>query len=189
MPKAFLAARILRFSLLLSAPILTSCTEAAFISSKYSNLVARFSFSPVTSAPPLLAACTSPGEWTTIRSVNQQFIFENPATSLSVNKTALTAYQSYICLSGFIVGTPTIPEMGDDVATLSAYDLACSNCYHDRNVTKRLTLQQAGRAHCTSCLRTYDLNNIGQVCQGEPGINLYRYRVYYGNNTLSISNR
>ena len=115
--------------------------------------------------------------------------FQDTTGSTAVNRTAVSNYQAYVCLSGFIVGLPTIPEIGTDAPAITCYDLACSNCFRDRSVTKALTLQQGGKAHCTSCQRTYDLNNIGQVTSGNAGINLFRYRVYYGNNTLSVNNR
>lgn len=168
---------------------LAACTNDAIVSNKFSTLTARFTYSPVTAVSQLYTACNSLGEWSTIRAVNMQFVFQNTTGSTAVNRTAVSNYQAYVCLSGFIVGLPTIPEIGTDAPAITCYDLACSNCFRDRSVTKALTLQQGGKAHCTSCQRTYDLNNIGQVTSGNGGINLFRYRVYYGNNTLSVNNR
>lgn len=169
--------------------MLFSCNDDALISNKYSSLHANFSYNPVSAVSQLYSACNSMGEWSTIRAVNSQFVFSNLTGETPVNRTAVQNYSGfYMGLCGFIVGLPTIPELGNDVPVITCYDLACSNCYHDRSVTKRLTLQSGGKVFCSGCQRTYDLNNVGQVSQGDAGINLYRYRVYYGNNTLSIRN-
>ena len=47
-----------------------------------------------------------------------------------------------------------------------------------------------GRAACTRCGRTYDLNNLGIVVEGPAGRSLYRYRATYNQfgNTLSVNN-
>lgn len=169
---------------------LASCASDALVSNKYSTLYARFNFSPVSAYSQLYSACNSLGEWSTIRAVNNKYVFSNLTGSTEANQTAVQNYSGfYMGLCGFIVGLPNVPELGTSTPVVTCYDLACSNCYHTGTVTKRLTLQAGGKAHCSSCQRTYDLNNLGQVCQGEAGINLYRYRVFYGNNTLAINNR
>lgn len=160
------------------------------MSHKYSNMPAKFSFSPVSAYSQLYTACNSMGEWSTIRAEGAQFVFSNPTGSTSVNRTQVQNYSGfYMGLSGFLVGLPNIPEMGSERPIVTCYDLSCSNCYHTNSVTKRLTLHTGGTATCSTCHRTYDLNNLGQVSQGEGGINLFRYRVFYGNNTLSIQNK
>lgn len=167
-----------------------SCSNDALISNKYSSLPAKFSFSPVSAYSQLYTACNSMGEWSTIRAEGAQFVFSNPTGSTSVNRTQVQNYSGfYMGLSGFLVGLPNIPEMGSERPVVTCYDLACSNCYHTNSVAKRLTLHTGGTATCSTCRRTYDLNNLGQVSQGEGGINLFRYRVFYGNNTLSIQNK
>lgn len=175
---------------LLVALLWTSCTDDALVSHKYSNMPAKFSFSPVSAYSQLYTACNSMGEWSTIRAEGAQFVFSNPTGSTSVNRTQVQNYSGfYMGLSGFLVGLPNIPEMGSERPIVTCYDLACSNCYHTNSVAKRLTLHTGGTATCSTCHRTYDLNNLGQVSQGEGGINLFRYRVFYGNNTLSIQNK
>ncbi len=169
---------------------LAACSNDAIVSNRFSQLPAYFSYSPVSAVSQLYTACNSMGEWTTITARNSQYIFANLTGSTPVNRLALQNYSSfYLGLSGLVVGLPTIPELGSTMSVVTCYDLACSNCYHDRYITKPLTLQAGGRAHCTSCRRTYDLNNIGQIASGDAGINLYRYRVFYGNNTLTVNNR
>ena len=95
----------------------------------------------------------------------------------------------YLGLSGLIVGLPNIPEIGKTESQVVCYDLACSNCYEDYNITKPLALHNDGTATCASCKRTYNLNNTGFITKGEAGRPLYRYRVSYVNNTLVVSNR
>lgn len=133
------------------------------------------------------------GEWCTI-SIDQTgrvILFSKPDGKEPgrANITALDGYKGfYMGLTGFIVGLPNIPEVGDIQPVVTCYDLACRNCYETRSTIPRLVLQEGGYAHCSKCQRTYSLNNMGQVVQGDGGQPLYRYRVYYGNNTLSIIN-
>ena len=170
--------------------VFASC-DGELRNNKYCNLPARFSFTPVTSVPQLYSSCESMGEWCSIEATGSQFLFTKPGGSQGkVNRTALDGYMGfYMGLSGFIVGLPNIPELGETMSVVTGSDLACRNCYDDFNVTRRMTLQTGGYAYCSRCQRTYDLNNTGQVSSGEAGHPLYRYRVYYGNNTLSINNR
>lgn len=175
---------------LIAMASLAACSGDAVVSNRYSSLRAYFSYSPVSAVSQLYTACNSMGEWTTITARNSQYIFTNLNGSTPVNRLALQNYSNfYLGLSGLIVGLPNIPELGAAMPVITCYDLACSNCYRDRSITKPLTLQAGGRAYCASCQRTYDLNSIGQVATGNAGINLYRYRVYYGNNTLTVNNR
>lgn len=166
-----------------------ACGDDALVSHKYTKLSARFHYSPVSAVSQLYTACNSLGEWSTVRAVNAQYVFANASGETAVNRTAVGDYSGfYMGLCGFLVGLPSVPEVGNTISTVTCYDLACSNCYHTNHVTKRLALQSGGKAHCSTCQRTYDLNNLGQVATGEAGISLFRYRVYYGNNTLSINN-
>jgi len=174
--------------------LLAGCGDGV-ISNKYCNLPARFDFRPVNSISQLYTSCESMGEWCTITLDNSgnKFLFSKPTGAPGeANRLAIEGYTGfYMGLSGFIVGLPNIPEMGESIPVVTCYDLACSNCHIETGyMTRRLILQEGGYAHCNRCLRTYDLNNTGQVTpQGPVGSPLYRYRVYYGNNTLSINNR
>ena len=171
--------------------VLSSCGDG-IVSNKYCSLPAKFTFTPVNSISQLYTSLNSPGEWctVTIDASGNKFLFRNLSSTGEANRTALDGYTSfYMGLSGFIVGLPNIPELGSDLPVITCYDLACSNCYADYSVARRLTLQEGGLARCSSCKRIYDLNNTGIVSSGSAGQPLYRYRVYYGNNTLSINNR
>ncbi len=167
-----------------------ACGDDGLISQKFCNLPARFSYNPVSAVSQLYTSCNSMGQWCTVIASGQQFIFANPEGSTSVNRTAVQNYTGFsLGLSGFLVGLPNIPELGSDYPVVTCYDLACRNCHEEAHAAKRLTLSTGGRATCPRCDRTYDLNNQGLVSQGQPGKSLYRYRVYYGNNTLAINNR
>ncbi|MBQ8968382.1 MAG: hypothetical protein IJ064_01420 [Bacteroidaceae bacterium] len=169
--------------------LLSACQDG-LVSNKYCRRPARFTFNPVNSISQLYTSCESQGEWCTVWLQNSKFYFKKANGSQGeANRAAVDGYTGfYMGLSGFIVGLPDIPELGETTCVVTCYDLACRNCYEAYATTRRMTLQEGGLAHCDRCQRTYNLNNTGQVCQGEPGEPLFRYRVYYGNNTLSISN-
>ncbi len=185
-----------RLALALMTGIMCLLPMACADENVYASLPAKFSYSPVVSMPVLYAACNSPGEWCTITLRNEKFYFTNLTTTDTANQTSMSNYTGfYMGLCGFIVGLPNMPELGYDYSAVTCYDLACSNCYADHYVTKPLTLQSGGYAHCSSCDLTYNLNNQGIV--SDEGNNtygytkfksLYRYRVYYGNDVLSINN-
>ena len=169
-----------------------SCIDD-MVSNKYCNLPARFNFSPVNSISQLYTSCNSQGEWCTITLSKEKFYFTKANGSQGeVNRTAQDGYTGfYMGLSGFIVGLPNIPEVGETYPVVTCYDLACRNCYEDESggyTRKKMVLREMGYAYCSHCRRTYNLNNTGQVSDGDAGKPLYRYRVYYGVNTLSINN-
>lgn len=166
-----------------------SCGEE-IISHRYCDLPARFSYSPVSAVSQLYTSCNSMGQWCTILATSSQFVFSNPEGSTPVARTAVTNYTGfYMGLSGFIVGLPSIPEMGSDYPVVTCYDLACRNCYEEAHVTRRMTLNPGGTATCSKCQRTYNLNDQGLITKGEPGKSLFRYHVVYASNTLAINNR
>ena len=164
-----------------------SCQQSETI---YCNLPARFTMENIYQAPALYTACNSMGEFCTITAQGSTFVFTGSKITSTVNRTALNDYAGfYLGLSGFIVGLPYIPEMGKDQSQIVCFDLACSNCYHDFTVTKRMTIKDGGFSYCSSCHRTYDLNNLGLISDGEAGKPLFRYRVNLIGNTLVIANR
>lgn len=165
------------------------CSPDAIVGNKYCSLPARFVFEPVSSVSQLYAACESMNEWCTITANQERITFTNLGGSTPVNRTALNYYTGiHMGLRGFIVGRPPLSEMGYDTPAVTCYDLVCSNCYNDEGRPIALTLKGGGRAYCTNCQRTYDLNNMGIVSIGDRGIPLYRYKVYYSNNTLRVDN-
>ncbi|MDY5632012.1 MAG: hypothetical protein SPF56_05910 [Bacteroidaceae bacterium] len=177
---------------LLCTTLLWTCGDG-LTSNKFSNLPAYFSFTPVASAPVLFTSLNSPGEWCTITldQTGKRVLFAGTARTDTVNLTALQNYQRlYLGLSGgLIAGLPNVPELGQDQPAVTCYDLACRNCYEERNTTPRLKLTASGTARCTRCQRAYNLNAEGLVSEGTAGKALLRYRIYYnGGNAVAVSN-
>ncbi len=167
--------------------LMGSCQKA---DSTYASLPAYFTMENIYQAPVLYAACYSMGEFCTITTQGNTFVFSGIKSTSAVNRTALNNYTGfYLGLSGFIVGLPNIPEMGQDNCQVVCFDLACSHCYQEYSITKKMELQEGGYSYCASCHRKYNLNNLGIVSEGEAGRPLYRYRVTLLGNTLVIANR
>lgn len=164
------------------------------MSHTYCNLPARFSMQNTYQSPVLYTACQSMGEFCHIKtdSKGRYFVIQSSNGKMksdSIPIVADAAYSGYyLGLSGLIVGLPNIPEMGKDYSVVTCYDLACPNCYQNYTITKDLKLEM-GYATCTSCRRTYNLNDRGVVATGEGGRSLYRYRTSYIGATLLINNR
>ena len=169
--------------------LLISCRDGN-VNNKFCNLPARLNIDNVLQAPVLYTSCESWGEFCSVTTDGQRFIFTDATNhSSAINIAGLAGYSTYyLGLSGFIVGRLTIPEIGEDVARVVCYDRACSNCYQNYTITKPLVLQVGGYAKCYSCGRTYNLNDIGTISDGPAGRNLYRYRVSYVGNALIINN-
>lgn len=158
---------------------------------KYCNLPARLTIENIQQAPILFIACESMGEFCTVTSDGQHFLFTNSTNRTDrINILAKDEYNRYyLGLTGFIVGKPTIPEMGEEFSHVVCYDRACSNCYKEDHITKPLVLQTGGYAKCNKCQRIYDLNDVGNVTAAGPaGRPLYRYRINYLGNVLVINN-
>lgn len=169
--------------------LLFACKEGE-VNNKFCNLPARLTIENVTQAPVLYTACESMGEYCTVTSDGQRFLFTDAGNHTSpINILAISSYNGYyLGLNGFIVGKLTIPEIGEDFVRVVCYDRACSNCYQNYSITKPLQLQVGGYAKCNSCGRTYNLNDVGNVSDGPAGRPLYRYRVNYISNALVINN-
>ena len=175
LPGEGLGVRLLSLLLLLA-----SCKEDN-VNNKYCNFQAQLTIENIMGTT-LHTACENGGEFCSITSNGQQLIFTDASNhSKSINIPAEFYYHKYNLglSSGYIVGRPSIPEIGDDTPRVICYDRACSNCYQNYNITKPLVLQVGGYANCNSCGRTYNLNDCGIVSDGPAGRLLYRYRVYY----------
>lgn len=178
--------------ILLAVLLLAACSDG-LVSNKYCNLPAHFTFTPVNSISQLNSSCNSMGEWCTITldDSGSKFLFSKANGSTGeANREALNGYTGfYMGLAGFIVGLPYQAELGETQPQVTCYDLACRNCHEETGfLVRNLTLKEDGYAYCPRCQRTYNLNNVGQVSSGTSGSPLFRYRVYYTNNTLSIHN-
>lgn len=179
---------------LMATGILSSCEKAE---SMFTSYLAYFKYNPVSAKPNLYRACTSLGEFCSITyppGVN--FVIKSPSTPSVVDyipRTALQGYQGFVLGvgGGLIIGMPTIPEMLAQESQVTCYDLCCPNCYHDNHILKHLQLKVGGTAECTSCNRSYDMNNMGIVAKGEAGRSLFRYHVNYypPTQTITVNNR
>lgn len=163
--------------------LLASCSEGE-VSNKYSNLRARLTIDNVLQAPKaLLPACESMGEYCTVTSDGERFLFTSATNKTdTINILASNSYNGYyLGLSGFIVGKLTIPEVGEDFVRVVCYDRACSNCYQNEHFTKPVVWKKGANDYveCKSCGRTYNLNDVGNISDGPGGRPLYRYRVNY----------
>lgn len=169
---------------------LSSCKNDAEVNNKFCSLPARLTIENIQQAPVLYVACESMGEYCTITSDGQHFLFTNAANKTDkINILADSQYNGYyLGLTGLIVGKLTIPEMGEDFVRVVCYDRACANCYQNYHITKPLVLQTGGYAKCNNCQRTYNLNDCGNISDGPAGRSLYRYRVNYVGNALVINN-
>ncbi len=177
-------------AILLTA-VLGACSDS-ITSNKYSSYSAYYSCDHVLSLTTLYHCVTNQGMWCTITMNTAATIlyFTSTTESSQENITANTYYKKFVLGigTGLIVGMPNIPEMGADSPVVTCYDLSCPNCWENDVVTRHMTLQESGYARCSRCQRTYNLNDQGLVSEGESGKSLYRYRVYYSGNNLSVSN-
>ena len=179
--------RLLQLTLLAAIILLAAC-DADTVESKFSKYRASFSLSPVNTIAPLNQALTSFGDFCTITADANHYYFSTLRNSQSVNRDAYAAYKTFICIGGFIVGKSSQTELGTNDYPLLCYDLCCPNCYRDDNIAKRMSLEEGGRASCSRCHRTYDLNSEGAVVSGEKGHKLERYRMSYNGTAIMVAN-
>ena len=187
---SFIRRSLLAFLILCcSSLILLSCDKADNL--YYRGTKAKFSYSFTNTIPELNAALNGYGEFCTIRTNGDTFIFANLKSSTTRPYTkAEQQIKPMLGLSGFIVGRTNMPDIGAEEPAIVAFDLACP-CYDEYATTRNLLLQDGGLAICNRCGRTYDLNNVmGVVVKGPTGRGLYRYPVSYNamGNTLKVMN-
>lgn len=163
------------------------CTDDT-TESRYSSLRASFTFSPVTSVPPLQGALNGFGEFCEIWADPKFYHFASSAGTAQVNRTATAVYQTFQSIGGFIVGRAAFNEIGAADYPVVCYDRACPNCWYNDSKAHTMRIEENGWAECGYCQRAYDLNNEGIVTEGGKGRKLLRYRVSYARNTLAINN-
>lgn len=172
--------------------IVAACQESENL---YSKFQAYFSYSPVTSVPTLSRACTSLGEFCSITfPPGNKYVVQSPSTPAVTDYIDRTATQGYLnyrlgLSGGLIIGLPALPEMMAQESQVVCFDLCCPNCYRDYHITKAMTLRTGGVSACSSCNRTYDLNNQGVVASGDAGRALFRYYVTYYPSSFMITVR
>ncbi|MBQ7635613.1 MAG: hypothetical protein IJS89_08595 [Bacteroidaceae bacterium] len=181
--------RVVRLSVLLWLMfLLVGCTDDS-VQNAYSNVPARFTFRTCATVPQMKAALGGmPGAFFIVRrnNENKYIITSNEALSnpYTYFPDALDLKLSYICLSGFVIGTPVYGK------GLEAYDLACPNCYLGF-VSRPLQFESTTRLACPKCHCAYSLDNPQAILV--EGVSkatvLHRYHVDYdGLNNLSVYN-
>jgi len=145
----------------------------------YARMPAFLRYTPVSAMPPLNSALNNPGMFCTATFTSTHYVFTGPDGQVATwPRTALEAYGKPVCISGFIIGTPAVPDMQGNLAPV-AYELACPNCDMEASISRALALTGVAAAACGRCGRVYDLNNGGMVSTGTDGHSLYRYRIRY----------
>ena len=160
---------------LVLAALAAGCGDDA--SNTYSSDRAFLKFRPVTAVPLLYTACNSLGEFVAISIGTNTFNFATAAgKSSSYPFTAeIKNYGQPECVSGFVVGKSTQPDMNLQYP-LVCYELACPNCYQDNYVQAQLRFTATEELTCPRCKRTYSLQNQGVVTTGTEGRPLLKYR-------------
>lgn len=173
---------------------LTSCTDDS--ENLYAGYRAFFRYPLVITTQPLRTALDNPGMFCTIRYDARSYYFVGAdGTTASQSRTALDNYGAPMCIAGFIVGTPSIPDMQSGMHSPVAYDLACPACYTENAIERSLVFSDndatGSKVACGRCHRIYDLNNSGILIEGSgPARKLFRYRMSYAaaQGTLVIQN-
>lgn len=162
--------------------LMSACTND--VVSVYAPHPAFLRYAPVPTAPPLLSALNSPGQWCSITYTQLQYTISAPGhASITTPRTALDAYGRPRSIAGFIVGTPSLPEStGQHEAR--AYDLVCPSCYRSAAISRPLVLSTTTpeRADCPRCQRRYNLGTGAQEnapTDNQSNAPLYRYRLAY----------
>ncbi len=168
---------------------LVACADDA--QNEYSSERAFFRYASVSTVPPLYQALNNPGVYCRITFDQSYYHFLNTSgVSADLPRTALDAYGTPRYIAGFIVGTPTVPDLNGNFYQV-AYDLACPTCYDEDAIQRSLTLDgTAETATCSRCHRIYSLRNSGIILEGGTGSILKRYRATYAPaaNLFTIAN-
>ena len=156
---------------------------------EYTRLHAFLRITPVTALSPLHEALNNPGHYCTLTYDANNYIATRPnGTNAPLPRTALEPYGRPMCIEGFLLGTPSVPNLKGQFYQ-TCYELACPTCYDQDAVQRRLTLRADETVYCSRCHRTYSLRNSGIVTDGEKGSILKRYRIAsYANDILIVSN-
>ncbi len=165
---------------------LAACSDEA--KDLYAHHRAFFKYSPVSAVQPLYTALNNPGQFCAITFGTSTIQFSSPSgQSQTVLRTAAEAYGKPESIAGFVVGTPSVPDLNMQYLPL-AFDLACPACYDDDLITKQLQFSAAEALTCPRCHRSYDLQNGGTLSQGEGARRLFRYQLSYANDAVVVIN-
>lgn len=155
----------------------TACN--GYLTDTYALRPAFLRVSPVTAAQPLFVALRNPGQWCRITYDEKQYVFQNNGQqTANLPRTARDAYGRPISIAGFIVGTPSLPDIYGNAVTM-VFDLVCPNCFNEALIERKLTIDSHEFAECSRCARRYNLQNGGIVQTGEKGVPLFPYKHRY----------
>lgn len=168
--------------------LLSSCTaddyeysnhQCYLIIDNSTHLDATLSSALVQLSPGVFCRIYTPGDSYFHFESNQGLSSKSPMNAIDKQRTMVIGINNG---SGIIVGYGSL----DYPAILYAYDRQCPNCYEETGLPRYgLTMSDAGIATCSSCGRTYDMNNGGIVTSGATGGDkkMFRYRVSYVEST------
>ena len=159
---------------------LVSCDDD--LQDEFSRYPALFRFPMVNTTPQLRSALNDPGMFCKITFPPQLYLFTDAqGKSTPVNRTSLEAYGKPTFISGFIVGTPALPDNMSGSFFNVAFDLVCPLCYESKFIERELDFNGtvATEMKCARCGSIYDLNNNGIIKNNEGNYKLYRYRMSY----------
>ena len=164
--------------------LLSSCGDDT--QRRFSSFPAFLRLTPVSAAPALRSAVSSPGSWclVTYDAHRYQLTPLSGGAATSLPRTALEAYGRPQSIAGFIVGTPSVPAF-DGTFPVMAYDAVCPVCYNSDNIERRLIAAPDRFEHvsCERCSRLYDLSNggipVNAPADGRRSAHLFRYRAAY----------
>ena len=165
-----------------------ACTDD--VQSEYSGHRAFFRYPMVQQTPELRTALNDPGMFCAITFPPNYYRFTDiNGRFTQMNRTSLEAYGKPVFISGFLVGTPILPDMSGRVQPV-AYDLVCPNCYVESFIERALSFKTTTEMQCGRCGRVYDLSNNGIVKSEGGGRPIFRYRMTYSatQGVLVISN-
>lgn len=155
--------------------LLSSCSDEYYATSR-----AFLKFTPVTAVHPLYTALNNPGMFcqVTIGTTHFHFI-DAEGTTATYPLTALAAYGRPECLAGFVVGTPSTPDLNMGQLPV-AYDLVCPTCYQNDLIQRAMQFADREKLRCTRCHAVYDLvTGILHSGNDQSVRKLYRYKITY----------
>ena len=143
----------------------------------------------VSTLHPLHSALNSPGVFCqiTFTATHYQYL-NNYGRYAEMPRTALDAYGAPRYISGFIVGTPNAVLNHAGTTQPMAFDLVCPSCFNKALIQRKLSISDTGKAFCSRCETTYNLN-IGGYPESGPGQDkMLQYHMQYGSDILVINN-
>lgn len=167
--------------------LLASCADTT--EGLYARQRAFLRFTPVSAVAPLQTALRNPGMWCTVTVGTKAYAFRgNDGHTASYPFTASDAYGRPESVAGFILGTPSVPDLNGQLLP-QAYDLVCPVCYENDAVQRSLTFGTAAETMtCPRCGRIYSLSNNGIEISGKGGSRLYRYPLTYSGDLVVVMN-